>query len=271
MWHRLREKRELDESLHLALQEMLDHQKFETKEQMELAQQRRLELEAERQEKAERLLWTLEEQERHVQMVHDAKRAERDLRAELARQRESNHADNMERLNKTYDYRHEMKQRRVEAERERIERRARAKRELDESLHLARLAMARDREMLLEQVERLSSSAAFLKPPADSTDRSGSRQTIVRRLQMSLELARRPKSSSATRPMSSPAAKSQQQTSTTATGQNRPNSSPTRRLVAPQPAATATGRHVDEATTPVRLVTAHLQPAAAAAASSSSL
>ena len=98
MWHRLREKRELDESLHLALQEMLDHQKFETKEQMELAQQRRLELEAERQEKAERLLWTLEEQERHVQMVHDAKRAERDLRAELARQRESNHADNMERL-----------------------------------------------------------------------------------------------------------------------------------------------------------------------------
>ena len=47
-----------------------------------------------------------------------------------------------------------MKQRRVEAERERIERRARAKRELDESLHLARLAMARDREMLLEQVER---------------------------------------------------------------------------------------------------------------------
>ena len=251
------------------MHETAELQKFETKEQLELAHQRRLELDAERNEKAERLLMALSEQEEHVRMVQDAKRAERELRAELVRQRENNHVDNLDRLNKTYEYRLEMKQRRVEQERARMETQSKAKKELEQSLHLARLAMARDREILLEQVTKLSSSPNFFKTSvsttsSESADRHASRQSIVQKLQLSLENARRPTS----RPLSSSSPATRERLAIA----DRPNSSPTQRPHPSKPttaaASSRTAAHEisaslvqESSTTPVTLVTGYMRPA----------
>ncbi len=252
--------------------ELLEQHRFNNKEQIELAQQRRSEVDAERGDRASVLMLTLSEQERHVKEVAQAKEAERSLRAELARQRERNISENLGRLDKTYEYRHKMKQLRLEQEKMRTEAQIAAKRELESSLGRSRVKMARDREQLLEQVAKLSASPSFLRITENSTssggggdaaplDRTAVRQSIVQKLQQSLLDSRQQQKS---RPASSPGrvAGSSSQLAIT----DRPSSSPHQRgtsaaAIATHHAATEEGF---DRTTPVTLVTALTRPASAA-------
>ena len=148
------------------------------------AEERRQQLQRQRERRNVELLTGEVEHEQHIALVRAEQEEARLLRSQLNEQRHAHHIDNIERLKRLNEYRQEMRDRVLREARERDRANRAMKFEMSTKLQMARQQLVQNREHVNEQIMRMRNSPRFrrLSPQAmlmetmASIARTGERQ-----------------------------------------------------------------------------------------------
>jgi hypothetical protein len=161
----------LEEELRLAEERRLQLQALERercrarlerlREETERAAESRAEIQLEKERRDQALRAASAEKERHLEELEMEKAINREIRKALRDENVLHHKHSLERLRRLEQHQQEMKDALIEEEQKHMQEYERRKRELAQQLHQARLRISKGKERIISQFERLKSSPSW--------------------------------------------------------------------------------------------------------------